>query len=428
MTSKARSVSVLAVVVAAFWATPGRGVAAAPTPRYSDVSAVGKAGAAYKPLVINSSNQMVGLEPNGQPFFVNAGVVHRPAMPKHVTCWQLTGLNNSGQVAGWEETGASCTAPIQPITGSISSGSLSVSVLDSAGGASSGCSAISVNDAGVIAGMCDAGGSSYVAEWSKSTGYGDPTLLKWPAATIAPPALDGPPPAFTRMIDDNGDVIGQARCALNSMVSVGVVWTSGAGAGALFEGRNKLSTCSAPVSDTVPTRVNSIASHVDTGGAGASGLVYAVGACRISGAQPGQNVVPCYWLGKDNKGKVIFGAPVQADSSKGSQYASLTDVNGNGWSVGSEGNPKNTTALWIPKSTGSRILTIHPLHKIIPIGAWVVPGPICGGFGADSISERGSIAGVGKKDKRGTGFLLTVKSHAAVRGDRRGVSGTGCQE
>ena len=218
---------------------------------------------------------MVGLEPNGQPFFVNAGVVHRPAMPKDVTCWQLTGLNNSGQVAGWEETGAKCTAPIYPITGSISGGSLSVSVLDSAGGASSGCSAISVNNAGVIAGMCDAGGSSYVAEWSKSHGYGAPTLLTWPAATVAPPALDGPPPVFTRMIDDNGDVIGQARCASDSTVSVGVVWSGKAGGGAVLEGRDNLELLGFGRRYGTDARQSPIASQVGTGSIGASGWVYA---------------------------------------------------------------------------------------------------------------------------------------------------------
>src|SRR5438874_13463935 len=77
-------------------------VLAAP-PSYS-ASNVGPVGAAYKPLALNDSGQIVGVDGGGSPFYVDSGTVYHPVAPTGATCWRITGLNASGRVAGYLET------------------------------------------------------------------------------------------------------------------------------------------------------------------------------------------------------------------------------------------------------------------------------------------------------------------------------------
>jgi hypothetical protein len=425
----ARTIPALVIaVVSCCWMVPAQAARLAAMPSYTP-SAVGSYGAAYKPLVVNVSDQMVGVEPNGTPFYVDSGTVYVPPTPTGVSCWALTGLNSSGEVAGWEETGTGCTAPIYPIVGWISGASLTIADLEGPDGSSpaEGCSAVSANGSGTIVGMCDEEGTSYPALWKPSGSYGAPDLLSWPSGINGPAALDGPPPAYTRMVDDYGDVIALGSCADDTSVTVTVVWPYPNTTPQVLKAKGNVAPCVAPVATTTVTRAYSIAANVSGSGKTVNGIAYAVGACLKSGVPPDQTNIPCMWHLTFKKGKLTISAPKKTDANKGSRYTSLVDVNASGWAVGSEGDKLNTVALWVPTTQAATAFLIFPLASVTSGTPWGFPGSCGGPYGPTSINGRGDVVGVGTHLSDASGYLLSLTSYMDANA-RREASGTGCQE
>ena len=396
-------------------------------PQYN-ISTVGPMGSGDRPTVVNSANQMVGHDANGQPFYVDSGTLYHPVTPLNATCWTLTGLNDGGRVTGYIKTGAGCTAPVEAVTGVISGPDLAIQpLLNTGGNEYTGCAALSVNDSGEIAGLCDQGTTSRVVFWNpEGNTYGPAMALAWPSHVVAPPAMGSRPPVMTRDIDQFGDIIGQARCADKHSASTTIIWPANQ-VGSMLAGRS----CDSPAANTVRVFADGITSNVTGAPGDESGPVYLAGWCRVSGSGSSQKNKPCLWKLRYGSGKLVLASPTNLDSAA-SRFARAVDVNANGWIVGDRGNRADTATLWAPHGSGH---TEFSLTNLAASAAWVVPGPCHDAMGPAAINLAGDIVGEAVDGGQATGFLMSPKVSNAfdieVCGRRlhaeRGVSGSGCQ-
>jgi len=391
------------------------------------ITPVGPAGGDYRPVAVNSADEIIGRDSGGNPFYVESGTIYHPAAPATASCWYLTGLNESGLVVGYVETGPHCTAPVEAFRATIGPNFLVHTLANTGGSDSTGCAALSVNDGGDVAGVCDTPAGSREVTWTPiiGFGYGAAAPLTLPSGTVAPPDMGSHPPTVTQAIDNAGDAIGQARCSANHRTSVAVIWAAN-GHGSILGN----SACHSPHSNSAPTIAAAVASNVSGGPGMESGPVFVSGLCRFSGTGSGQKNKPCLWSLHYSSGSLRLSSPAVLDSSA-SKFARAVDVNAAGWVIGAQGNRPNTTVLWLPHGSG------HQHHSLTAEAAnpsWVLPGPCDHALGAAAMSAVGDIVGTGEKSQSSTGFLMKVvagpagtRMWARQATSRRGVSGSGCQ-
>lgn len=390
------------------------------TPQYG-IQAVGPAGSAYVPVLINSARQLIGHDQQGNQFYLSGGKLYFPPLPQGASCWTFTGLNDTGDVAGYALVGQGCTLPAKPFEAHITGGSFAVRWLlgpfnsdgdremDSARGFRrsaefAGCFAFSINKRRQVSGVCDNSGRVAESTWSfnPQSGYSSPQLLAWPKNVEGPTGGSATAALPTRSIDGRGDILGEGRCSTKPSTSVAVFWPV-AHRPLVLSQRTGRQACAHAVGGVSMTTALSTVSNVTGSPKNLHGGALITGSCYVSGNAKSPRYEPCAWRVRFEGQRVTVAAPLYLDTSHATRWGSASDVNSRKWIVGDRGNVADTADLWLP---------VHSTYKPYALG-WLLSAsvgwnlPACGEFGPSALNSHGDVAGVGILKGQTTGFLMT---------------------
>jgi hypothetical protein len=418
----ARLGAVTLAIAAVAWPAAAQGRPYTPAPLHGPgytIRPIGPIGSDYVPLAINDRGQIVGDTPGLNGFYVNQAKLRLAYGPPGTARLYLYGIDNRGDIAGYSCLDSNCASGTRAITGRITDRGLLVAGLKSPHGGTPLGGAWAINDQGEIEGW--SGSISYTYNWEAngpaiaqgvtwrphggtySAGVG----LQRPSSVAD--AYSGPSYA----VDNRGDVAGLGRLRTGKNTWVGLVWPAGRRAVVLpglpqFPGKPWKS-----VPNVVNTSANALVSYT-TRIAGVTRVsILVVGTCYVSpGESPWGRNEPCLWKVTVVHGRIHVSNAKELNGSGGSACGcgQIWDINSRGWMDGSEGNPGNTPALWVPRRGGYKP---YHLAALLPRNSgWTLLGQCAGGaikayVGPTGINDKGQIVGAALYHGKPTGFVMT---------------------